>query len=234
MLRPAAVLLCGLLVGCRDSQPAGADAAPAIPTEQVFERYARIKDEALKVNVGSFATGDVALAKGRRIATVLYSAHVDWANNERALGGQNAEASRLLERLSSPRAPYCPNNDLSLCSGHPWFADDPTTAGVIVYVEQRSAQDGVYGGPGGASAYSTELQFDAILLPEKLRVARWWRLALPPQSQLDLGTGAGMAIGRQTSDSFEGDMQKLRAGTAPVGDLDDPWRDAGTPAKRDR
>jgi hypothetical protein len=200
----------------------------------VFKHYAPLERDAVKVDVSSFGSGDVALAKGRRIAPVLRAARVDWAKEEMALSERNEQAKRLLRLLASPRAPYCPNNTIALCNGHPWFAADPSMAGVIVYVEQRTGKEGVYvggDGPSNANAYRTTLEFDAVLVPENVRVARWWRLALPPESQvLTSGSSGGlMMIGQQTAETFEDDMQKLSAGVAPLGDLrSNPWQGPST------
>jgi hypothetical protein len=217
-LRMIFVVVVGL-IGCQKNaaQDAGADAA--FDESAVRSHYAALEREAPKVDVSTFARGDVALAKGRSIATVLRAVNVAWAKEEAQLGDQSAEAKHLLHRLTSPQAPYCPNNDLKNCGGHPWFAEDPSKAGVIVYVERRSDKDGTYG-QGGANSYATSLRFDAVLVPEKLRVAHWNRIALPPQSQVRVGGGSTMMqMGQQAPESFQADMQKLASGAAPASDF---------------
>lgn len=207
------------LIGCEKKAEQDAGAAPAFDEHAIRSHYATLERDAPKVDVSTFASGDVALAKGRPIATVLRAVNVAWAKEEAQTGDQSAEAKHLLHRLTSPQAPYCPNNELKNCGGHPWFAEDPSKAGVIVYVERRSDRDGTYG-QGGANAYSTVLRFDAVLVPEKLRVAHWNHIALPPQSQVRVGGGSTMMqMGQQTAESFEADMQKLSSGAAPTSDF---------------
>jgi hypothetical protein len=136
-MRTITVSIVLTFVACH-REASNADAGKGLDADQTFAHYASLEREAPKVDVASFASGDVALAKGRLIATVKHKARVDWAREEAALGDQSSEAKRLLHRLASPRAPYCPGNDIKVCD-HPWFADDPSKAGVIVYVAQQTS-----------------------------------------------------------------------------------------------
>ncbi len=221
---------------CKRDAPSGeADAAVSLSAPP--PGYARFGVEARKADLSSLPSGDVALAKGRKIAPVDRRVSVIWALDEQRQIDKGGEIASLMGALVSPKSPYCPGNKFSLCNGKAWFASEPEEAGVVVYLERRIAPSGKYFARGSetalANAYEGVWEFDAVIMPEKIRVARWWRKVYSPSSVTSYGKlGIGFQVPRHDEASFEGDMSQLFGGQAPESDFRSaPWDDP--PSERD-
>lgn len=221
----ASVITSARLLACRDDKT-DAGAADAALAER-SPAYDNLRTEAATVDLPTFAAGDVALAKGRKIAPVERRVKIFWAPEERALINQGGEYAALFGSLDTPKAPYCPGNDFANCRGKDWYATEPEAAGVIVYIDRRLARSGTYFAQGSdaplGNAYEGVLQLDAVVMPEKLRVARWWRKIKPPVTTYKMDALV-VKIPKQSPEIYDADMRRLLAGEAPESDFPSaPW-----------
>ncbi len=214
------------------SHPDASSASAVSETTPKFALYGEFAATARATDPEALPAGDVARAKGRRVAPIERRVQQTWSAADQArIDNGSPQVRALVGALTKPRAPFCATGGWSACVGKPWYADNPSDAGIVLYVDRKSAPAGTYHFAGSsarlATGYETVLQFTAVLVPENVRVARWARYCPPPLETSAIGGRALMQVGALTQSASDADMAALTSGEAPKGDFPLSAPDAG-------
>lgn len=186
------------------ASPSAVPPRPPTEGEVAAKALQKVADDYAPLDPATLEAGDIALARGRKVAFVEQSMDLD--PEAARLLGSNTRMTRRLVTL--------PDGFVAANAGP--FATKPEETGVVVLLRVRMLQAGAYSG-GGEPAYDLDYSGEAILVPERKHVAKIHHHVSAPPTATRLSGGILVGAFAHDDGAWMRDAAvALNAGHAPA------------------